>query len=65
MPTTRCILDIDNVSHQGHYRKVIRHTVAVPPLHQYLSKKFGWSANIVSDIDWDTFGSMRNLSFAQ
>jgi hypothetical protein len=60
MPTTRCILDIDNVSHQGHYRKVIRHTVAVPPLHQYLSKKFGWSANIVSDIDWDTFKLAAN-----
>ena len=60
LPASKCSLEINKISFQAHYTRAIRHAASVPKLHKYLRRKFQWSKQIISSIDWDTFQLAAN-----
>jgi hypothetical protein len=55
LPACRCNFNIGPITHQGHYVREIRKTVALPALYAYLRRHNGWPSDTESEVEWDFF----------
>jgi hypothetical protein len=55
LPAARCNFAIAHTTYQGHYTKVIRQQLALPPLFEYLRGRHHWRDGVETTIAWDSF----------
>jgi hypothetical protein len=45
----------------AYYKKAIRDSLTTPPLHQYLQSRFGWTDDVMTELDWEMFSTLTKL----
>lgn len=55
MHHTRCLLQLNNTTHHGHFTSMIRRAASEPDFFTYLTYKHGWNEDTYNEVDWTAF----------
>ena len=58
LPSTSAYLLIAGQTITSRYKTRIQEASTIPNLKQYMCKRFGWSQDTITDIDWEVYKSL-------